>query len=357
MVGLVVLVIVAVGLGSWHISTYAITPGDATPVAPLVKISGLAIDPHPDRILLTDVYLQNLTALGWIAMHFKSHVQFVTLNQLLDPGVPADQLQAQGYLEMSDSKQAAEVAAFRALGWHIPTSATGALVTAVIAPSPALTANLRVADEVVSANGRAVRTSCDLVRVVHDLAPGTTLHLGVARASISSSGAITWRGPTTLNLRTQPSPSAEGSSGCRGVEGASRSWIGVALEDGVHYQLPARISINTANIGGPSAGLAMTLTLIDQLSRGSLSGHQVIAATGTINPSGRVGDVGGVAEKTVAVERAGAKYFFVPVAEVAAARSTASPGLTIFGVTTLAQVLKDLRRLGGDAPVPLSAPQ
>ena len=351
------LVAIAVGLGSWNISTYAITPGDATLVAPLVKISGLATDPHPDRIMLTDVYLQNLTALGWIAMHFKSHVQFVTLNQLLDPGVPADQLAAQGYLQMSDSKQAAEVAALRALGWKVPPRATGALITAVIAPSPARTAKLHVADEIVSANATTVRSSCDLVKVVHDLAPGATLRLGVARAKISPSGTISWAAPDTLTLRTSRAPATEGATGCPGVEGASHSWIGVALEDGVQYQLPAKVSINTANIGGPSAGLAMTLTLIDQLSRGSLTGHRVIAATGTIDPTGQVGDVGGVAEKTVAVERAGAKYFFVPVAEVAAAKSTAGPGLTIFGVTTLKQVLGDLRRLGGDAPIPFSAPR
>ena len=347
----------AVGLGSWNISTYAITPGDATPVAPLVKISGLATDSHRDRIMLTDVYLQNLTALGWILMHLQSHVQFVTLGQLLEPGVPADELAAQGYLQMSDSKQAAEVAALRALGWELPAHNTGALVTAVSAPSPARAAHLHVADEIVSANGSTVHSSCDLVKVVHDLAPGSVLHLGVARAAISSNGAITWRAPRALTLRTEAAPRTEGSSGCPGEEGVSRSWIGVALEDGIHYQLPGTFRIDTANIGGPSAGLAMTLTLIDELSRGSLSGHHVIAATGTIDPSGQVGDVGGVAEKTVAVERAGATYFFVPVAEVAAAKSTAGPGLTILGVTTLTQVLSDLRRLGGDAPVPLSTPQ
>ena len=40
-----------------------------------------------------------------------------------------------------------------------------------------------------------------------------------------------------------------------------------------------------------------------------------MAATGTIDPQGDVGQVGGVQEKTVAVQKAGAQVFFVPKAE------------------------------------------
>jgi PDZ domain-containing protein len=72
---------------------------------------------------------------------------------------------------------------------------------------------------------------------------------------------------------------------------------------------------------------------------------------------GNVGDVGGVAEKTVAVQRAGAKYFFVPQVEVATAKAAAQPGLTIIGVTTLVQALRDLRALGGAVPHPLTPPR
>jgi PDZ domain-containing protein len=100
----------------------------------------------------------------------------------------------------------------------------------------------------------------------------------------------------------------------------------------------------------------MTLTLIDTLSKGSLTGGHVIATTGTIDPGGRVGAIGGAAEKTIAVENAGAHYFFVPQGDYPAAKSTASASLHVIGVTTLSQVLADLRKLGGAAPVPYSTP-
>jgi PDZ domain-containing protein len=356
MVSLAALLLVVTVLQHWNTDYYSLTPGDATPVAPLVRIEGLSTNPHPDRILLTDVYLSSLTAWQWIVTHFQAHVEYVTSSELVEPGVPTEELSAQGFLEMSDSQQAAEVAALRALGWHLPVRADGAVVTAVAAPSPARRAHLHVADRVVAVDGRAVATACDLVAVVHATAPGTVLHLSVDRAHVSSKGVITWSGPRELSVTSAVTPPSLGTSACPGVAGRDRSWLGISLEDGRRYQLPATISINTANIGGPSAGLAMTLTLIDELSSGSLTGHSVVAATGTIAPNGAVGDVGGVAEKTVAVQRAGATVFIVPSVEVATARSAAQPGLKVIGVTTLRGALRALRALGGSAPAPLTAP-
>ena len=89
--------------------------------------------------------------------------------------------------------------------------------------------------------------------------------------------------------------------------------LGIDTEDQVDFTYPFPVHINVTNIGGPSAGLAMTLGVIDALDKGSLTGGRTVAATGTIDSQGNVGDVGGVPQKTVAVENAGASIFFVPV--------------------------------------------
>ncbi len=350
------LALVAV-LQHWNTNEYALTPGDATPVAPLVKIQGLKTDPHHDKIMLTDVYLTSLSAWQWLTMHFQSNVEFVHSSDLVEPGIPTDELGPQGFLEMSDSKQAAEVAALRALGWKLADIPTGARVTGVIAPSPARTARIHVADEIVGIDGATVRSRCALIGAVDKLAPGDTVHLSVARAHIGAKGVITWAGPRTISMKTAAAPGDLGPTGCAGVQGSDRSWLGLSLEDGVRYAFPGTVSINTSNIGGPSAGLAMTLTLIDQLSVGSLTGHWVVAATGTVDANGNVGDVGGVAEKTIAVQRAGAEIFIVPQVEVATALGVAHSGLRVIGVTTVRQALFDLRALGGDKPVALTTPR
>ncbi len=343
-------------LQAWSLPEYALTPGDARPVGPLVSIHGLSATPHRTHILLTDVYLQSLTAWQWLILHFQAHVQFVSAADLVDPGVPASELGAQGYLEMYDSKQAAAVAALRALGWRVPAAGDGAVVTAVTSSSPAQRARLAVGDRIVAVGGRAVRSGCALVRAVHDVAPGTRLRVEVAPVRISGTGQLRWRASRTLRLVTAAAPAGLLAPTCAGVTGAARSWLGLAVEDGVAYRLPGTIAVDTRSIGGPSAGLAMCLAIIDALSRQPITGRAVVAATGTIAPGGQVGDVGGVAEKTIAVERAGASVFLVPQVEVATARAAASPGLRVVGVTTLAQALAALHQLGGAKPQPRQAP-
>jgi PDZ domain-containing protein len=116
------------------------------------------------------------------------------------------------------------------------------------------------------------------------------------------------------------------------------------------WHFPVHVTVHTQNIGGPSAGLAMTLGIIDKLSSGRLTGHRIIGATGTIDQNGNVGDVGGVAEKTIAVERAGASVFFVPAVEGHTARAKANAQLHVYAVNNLDQVLRILKRLGGKVP-------
>ena len=101
-------------------------------------------------------------------------------------------------------------------------------------------------------------------------------------------------------------------TGC-GAPTKPTAYLGIDPQTQQDWQFPVKVTVHTQNIGGPSAGLAMTLGIIDKLSSGRLTGDRIVAATGTIDQNGNVGDVGGVAEKTIAVERAGATVFFVPV--------------------------------------------
>lgn len=352
---MVAVAVLVVALGAWSTDEYAITPGNATNVAPLVTVTGLATDPHRDRIMLVDVYLQPLSELQYLMMHLQSHVEFVNGSQLLAPGIPNSQLIAQGFLQMSDSQTAAKVAALRTLGWKVPASPSGAVVTGVVSNTPASRAGLRVGDEIIGIDGRPVTSRCAVVASLAHVAVGATVALALRTGRFSATGV--WRRARTITvaLTTARSPNPPSAlTGCTQSPHAGASWLGVALEDGVNYAFPGSITFDTANIGGPSAGLAMTLTLIDALSRGSLTGGHVIATTGTIDPQGNVGDVGGVAEKTIAVENAGVHYFFVPQVEVATARAVANASLHVMGVTTLSQVLSDLRKLGGAAPAALT---
>ena len=101
--------------------------------------------------------------------------------------------------------------------------------------------------------------------------------------------------------------------------------IGIVVQDaGFETDLPIPVKIVPQKIvGGPSAGLMFTLTLYNMLTPADLTGGRRIAGTGTINPDGSVGPIGGVQQKVAAAEAAGAKYFLSPAENYADAASAA----------------------------------
>ena len=110
--------------------------------------------------------------------------------------------------------------------------------------------------------------------------------------------------------------------------------------------MPVDIAIDPGTVSGPSAGLAFTLTIVDFLTPGDITGGRRVAVTGTIEPDGHVGEIGGVEQKAIAARRAGAELMIVPEAEAALARKHA-PSIKVVGVETLEDALRALDRNGG----------
>ncbi|MEV5682355.1 S16 family serine protease [Streptomyces sp. NPDC052164] len=117
-----------------------------------------------------------------------------------------------------------------------------------------------------------------------------------------------------------------------------------------------RIGLDLGDVGGPSAGLFLTLGIIDKLdgdgSGGDLTGGRTIAGTGTIDAEGKVGAVGGVSLKTQAARRDGATVFLVPKAECKQAKAERPDGLRLIPVTTLKGAVDSLRSLEQGEKVP-----
>ncbi|MEV5983419.1 S16 family serine protease [Streptomyces sp. NPDC052051] len=117
-----------------------------------------------------------------------------------------------------------------------------------------------------------------------------------------------------------------------------------------------KVTLKLADVGGPSAGLLFTLGIIDKLRGdghgGDLTGGRTVAGTGTIDASGRVGAVGGVALKTQAAYRDGASVFLVPRAECTDAKAELPKGLRLVPVTTLKSAVDALVSLEKGKGVP-----
>jgi Lon-like protease len=114
---------------------------------------------------------------------------------------------------------------------------------------------------------------------------------------------------------------------------------------------PFEITFNLGNVGGPSAGLMFALAVIDKLTTGDLADSKFVAGTGTIDPDGKVGAIGGITHKMLAAHDAGATVFLVPADNCAEARGGNDGGLELVKVDTVGQAVDALHLLsaGGES--------
>ena len=340
--------VVAVVASRITLNYYVLSPGNAQSVGALIKVPHARAHRIHGAVLLTDVFLQQVTALSYVSDLFSSDDQVVPTDELVGGGIPPSELTAQGYLEMAQAQAAAKTAALRRLGFHITEHDSGAVIAGVASDTPAAGV-LKVAQVITAVNGTATPTVCDFVRQLATLGPGQSVTLSVDQDHFSAEGVAVSGSSVKKTLRLAKRPSGVASdTGC-GIRPSS-GFLGLSVQTQQDFDYPFPITIDTAGIGGPSAGLAMTLGLINTLSGGHLTGGRTVAATGTIDEFGNVRDVGGVAQKTIAVERAGATVFLVPPPELGVAKSKADASLHVYAVSTLAQALSVLHKLGGDVP-------
>jgi PDZ domain-containing protein len=126
--------------------------------------------------------------------------------------------------------------------------------------------------------------------------------------------------------------------GTRAAERERRALMGVIVQPELEF--PVDVRIDAGDIGGPSAGLAFALDVIDELGA-DVDGGRRIAVTGALDLSGRVLPVGGVAQKTVGARDVDADVFVVPATNAAEARRYAD-GLEIVPVSTFREALTAL---------------
>jgi hypothetical protein len=198
-----------------------------------------------------------------------------------------------------------------------------------------------------SLNATPTPTSCALARAARRLERGAVVSLVVERAHVDASDVVSYGPPTVADVRTVASGAPTGSTSCDPNDATSVPALGITLATTrTVAQSRLAVRIDVANVGGPSAGLALALGVVDAVAGGDLTAGRRVAATGTIDPEGAVGDVGGVEQKTVAVERAGASIFLVPVQERSVAQRASNGHLVVVAVRSLAAALAYLHRTG-----------
>lgn len=275
---------------------FVISPGPAQDVLPLIEVEQQIVYPPNGRLLLTAVNLQQPNVYEALWAWADSTRAVVPEGEILAPGETPQQNVQRSLSEMDTSKIHAAYVALSAYAGYPARRGMGVLVESVLPGTPA-DGKLFAGDLIRSVNGEPVDSPEELGMLVRTAGAGTPITVRIEAAG------------ETHDVVLRPVR----------VRGIDYPVIGVA---GV-ANFPFPLSIESGSIGGPSAGLMWTLGLADLLTPGDLTGGETIAGTGTIDLDGEVGPIGGIAEKVIAAERAGATIFFAPVLDVAEARGVA----------------------------------
>ncbi len=314
---------------------YLLSPGDTFRTQNLITVKGAPTYPQKGTVAYVTVSVTSrpATALQWAWAHLDSSVTIAPADEIVPPNETPSQNQQENFREMADSKTSASVVALEHLGYQVQATGTGAGVAALGKGTPASKV-LHAGDTIVAVDGKPVHLAEDLVAIIHAHQPGDTVAITVDPAPTKTDkhpAAVTEK----VTLATNPRDS-------------SQAYLGVVLEtrDLKFPDLPVTISVSTPDVGGPSAGLAFTLGIMDVMTKGSLTGGHKVATTGTMDVDGNVGPIGGMHQKVLAVKASGASEFLVPRSEAAEARKYAG-SLKIVPVDTIDQALAALTALGG----------
>jgi Lon-like protease len=315
---LAVLYIVPSGVFPGTSNQYLLVPDVAHPVAPLVQVQH-AGHREPGTLYFVDVIERRASTLDALFPSLHPHATLVPAGAIVPPCSSDAQAEAAALQDMAFSQRVAAAVALRKLHYHVVVKPTGVLVAQPILGTH-VPCHLQERDVIVSIDGTPTPTEAALHAALGHVKPGAVVKLRVRRE-----GKL-----ITVPIRT--------------TDLGGRALIGFVPDQAATIKLPIRVAIDSNGIGGPSAGLAFTLELMQKLGRNVLHGHKV-AATGQIELNGRVGPIGGIKQKTYGVRQAGADVFLVPAGENAKeARRYAGP-VRIIPVSTLGQALHALATL------------
>ena len=314
----VVLYIVPSGTFPHQSNEYILLPDVAHPVSPLVQVAGA----HPANggtLYFVDVIERRASTLEALFPSLRPHATLVPADAIVPPCASDAEAEAAALQEMTFSQRVAAAVALRKLHYRVVVKPTGVVVSQLIAGTHA-PCNLQPMDIILAVDGTPTPTPEALHAALGRVKPGAVVKLLLRRAGRT----------LTVSLRT--------------VDDQGRALVGFVPDQSATIKLPLHVAIDTSGVGGPSAGLAFALEVMQKLGRNVLHGHRV-AATGEMELNGAVGPIGGIKQKTYGVRQAGADVFLVPAGQNARdARRYAGP-VRVIPVRSLDQALHALATL------------
>ena len=296
---------------------YILLPDKPRALAPLVDVRGEKPDADGGGFYYVAVDVRKASILEELLPGLQDGATLVP-EDVFNPTNVDEKIRRRAELqEMRRSQRYASAVALKALGYPVRIEPVGGVVAQTLRGYPAAD-KLRARDVILSLDGRPVTVPDDLTRLLRERKPGTPVTLLVRRQGRERD----------VEIRTVPNP-----------ENPRIPFLGIELKE-PKITLPFPVDFDLGQVGGPSAGLAFALDLVEELGRNVDRGRRV-AATGEIRLDGSVREIGGVKQKTIGARESGMDLFLVPGENAAEARRYAQD-LRVVPVDSFQQALRAL---------------
>jgi PDZ domain-containing protein len=278
---------------------------------PIIKVEGRERNDVRGNLNLTTVGVSRagLSLVEAVRGWFDDEVTVVPEESVYPPDQTPEETQQQNRQAFLTSEEAAETAALSHLGYPDKVVVQG------LSDGSPSRGKLQEGDAIEAVEGRPTPDTDALDAVLRSIPGGTTIQVSYTRLGQ----------PGTATLTTRAAEERDGSL------------LGVLVREAP--SAPFDVDIEVQDVGGPSAGLMLTLGILDLVGDDDLTGGRFIAGTGTIGVDGRVGPIGGIQLKMVAAHDLGADLFLVPAENCAEALQAPQPGLPMAKVATLDDAL------------------
>lgn len=274
---------------------YIFQPGSADPVGPMIEMKQPS-DPEKGTFLLTTVSVSNTNVLNYLYARLRNY-EIHPQTDVRKQGESEKEYNERQEYVMLDSQSNAIQAAYRKAGVPFHLVSVGVTVLRTLPGMPAHGV-LEAGDSIMELDGQPVKTSEEVIKSLENRKAGDEVRIRYKRGSAEK----------TVALKLAPLPKEKGET----KERVGIGFVPADVQSVRAEQEEKQVTVKAGEIGGPSAGFMFAMEIYNKLTPGDITKGYRIAGTGTIDPEGHVGVIGGIRHKIVAADRAKADFFFTP---------------------------------------------
>ncbi|UAL54140.1 PDZ domain-containing protein [Bacillus sp. OVS6] len=281
-------VIIAAVLNFIKLPYYVTKPGMATELEPIIEVDGGYEE--EGSFSLTTVGFGRANIFSYTLANILPYHELLPLEDVVQEGESDDDYLNRQMHMMESSQESAVSLAYEKAGKKVDYKFHGIYVMQVVDGMPS-EGKLKAGDRIFKVDGKEFKTAEEFIAYVGQKKKGDKINVTYDRNGKE--------GKTEITASEFP-------------DNKKKVGIGISLVTDRELITDPEISLDTNNIGGPSAGLMMTLEIYNQLTKEDYTKGYNIAGTGTIDENGTVGPIGGISQKIVAADKSGAEIFFAP---------------------------------------------